>query len=70
VIDGMTVTSLSVSLQHKTRVAPDHVCQITLNCNCAKRNLLVYLRINYTHMMLVSHFAKIHKHYGSQFVRL
>jgi hypothetical protein len=29
--DGMTVTSLSASLQHKTRVAMDHVCQITLN---------------------------------------
>jgi len=29
--DGVTVTSLSASLQHKTRAAMDHVCQITLN---------------------------------------
>jgi len=28
--DGMTVTSLSTSLQHKTRAAMDCVCQILL----------------------------------------
>ena len=42
----MTVTSLSVSLQHKTRVATDCVRQIALNHNHIKRDLLVYLHIN------------------------
>jgi hypothetical protein len=30
-IDGWTVTSLSASLQHKTRVTKDHVGEITSN---------------------------------------
>ena len=30
VSDGVTVMSLSASLQHKTRVAMDYVCQIAL----------------------------------------
>jgi len=29
--DGMMVTSLSASLQHKTRVTKDRVCHIALN---------------------------------------
>jgi len=29
--DGVTVTSLSSNLQHKTQAAMDHICQITLN---------------------------------------
>jgi hypothetical protein len=29
--DGVTVMSVSASLQQKTRVAMDHVCQILLN---------------------------------------
>jgi len=31
VSDGVTVTSLSASLQHKTSAAMNHLCQITLN---------------------------------------
>jgi hypothetical protein len=31
VTDGVTVTSLSASLQHKTQAAMDHICQIILN---------------------------------------
>jgi len=39
--DGMTVMSLSASLQQKTRLATDYLCQIVLNQNllrivCAK----------------------------------
>jgi len=31
VTDGVAVTSLSASLQNKTSVARDHLCQIALN---------------------------------------
>jgi hypothetical protein len=45
VTDGMTVTSLSANLQHKTGVARDLLCQITLN---QKIWLIIYAKSHYT----------------------
>jgi hypothetical protein len=44
-IDGLTVTSLSASLQHKTRVTKDHAGEIASN-----RKLLhiIYAKLCYT----------------------
>jgi len=38
VTDGLSVTSLAASLQHKTRVTTDHPCWITLNKHMLQNN--------------------------------
>jgi hypothetical protein len=40
VTDGMTVVSLSATILQKINVAMDHLCQIALNQNRAKKTLL------------------------------